>query len=114
MKPRDDRRSCWRRERPAAKAERRGRQRTATVATRGRPAMNGNARSPFLDVQSFLDEEMEAARPIPAGVPAWSPFLSVYEAANGASHADHPLREAYATLVNDLYDEEFDETLFEL
>ena len=31
-----------------------------------------------------------------------------------ALEADEPLREAYATLVNDLYDEEFDESLFEL
>jgi hypothetical protein len=76
--------------------------------------MTGTARAPVLDVQSFLREEAEApppARPAPA---AWSPFLSVYESANGAHEADEPVREAYATLVNDLYDEEFEESLFEL
>ena len=49
----------------------------------------------------------------PTGAP-WSPFLSVYESSDGEAEADEPLREAYATLVNDLYDEEFDESLFEL
>ena len=72
-----------------------------------------NARSPFLDVQSFAFEEGEVSRPQPS-TPAWSPFLSVYESADGENLADEPLREAYTTLVNDLYDEEFDEALFEL
>jgi len=70
-------------------------------------------RSPFLDMQSFAFEEGEVPRVQP-GTPAWSPFLSVYESADGENLADEPLREAYATLVSDLYDEEFDETLFEL
>jgi hypothetical protein len=38
----------------------------------------------------------------------------VYEAAEADQSADAPLREAYATVVNELYDEEFDEALFEL
>ncbi len=61
-----------------------------------------------------MREEMESAPPVRAANGPWSPFLSVYEADEGESQADQPLREAYATLVNDLYDEEFDEALFEL
>src|SRR6476661_2602539 len=73
-----------------------------------------NARSPFLDAQSFFREEPEAP-PVLAEGRAWSPFLSVYESPDGLqTEADEPMREAYATLVNDLYDEEFDEALFEL
>ncbi len=40
--------------------------------------------------------------------------MSVYELEDGESALDGPVREAYSTLVNDLYDEEFDEALFEL
>jgi hypothetical protein len=69
-------------------------------------------RAPFLDVQSFLQGEAEAPK-APTG-PAWSPFLSVYETDQEDNLADEPIREAYATLVNDLYDEEFEESLFEL
>jgi len=77
--------------------------------------MTGTARASFLDVQSFLDEEEAAAPAVrPAAAPAWSPFLSVYESSDGENLADEPLREAYSSLVNDLYDEEFDESLFEL
>lgn len=74
----------------------------------------GTARAPFLDVQSFLHEEAEAPPPARSAAPSWSPFLSVYESAEGALETDAPLREAYASVVNDLYDEEFDESLFEL
>jgi hypothetical protein len=71
-------------------------------------------RGPFLDVQSFV-HEMDAETPAPRPtIPAWSPFLSVYESSDGENLADEPLREAYTSLVNDLYDEEFDESLFEL
>ncbi len=67
----------------------------------------------FLDVQSFAHEH-EAPPPVRSGRAAWSPFLSVYESDGTANQIDEPLREAYSTLVNDLYDEEFDESLFEL
>ena len=43
-----------------------------------------------------------------------SPFISVYELADGESAIDDPVREAYSTIVDELYDEEFDEALFEL
>ena len=72
-----------------------------------------SVRTPFLDADSFAREEMESVPPVRASGP-WSPFLSVYEAEEGENQADQPLREAYAALVNDLYDEEFDEALFEL
>jgi hypothetical protein len=75
--------------------------------------MTTGAAPPFLDVQSFVQEEGEEPRPAPPGGP-WSPFVSVYESAEWEHQAGEPLREAYATLVNDLYDEEFDESLYEL
>jgi hypothetical protein len=73
-----------------------------------------SVRTPFLDADSFAREEMESVPPVRAASGPWSPFLSVYEADEGENQADEPLREAYAALVNDLYDEEFDEALFEL
>ena len=76
--------------------------------------ITGNGRAPFLDVQSFSFEDAEAPPPVRTGPPAWSPFLSVYESDEAEDLAGEPAREAYSTLVNDLYDEEFDESLFEL
>jgi hypothetical protein len=73
----------------------------------------GIARAPFLDTQSFVREEAEAP-PVRPAPPPWSPFLSVYESAEGGPEVDAPLREAYVSVVNELYDEEFDESLFEL
>jgi hypothetical protein len=71
------------------------------------------ARSPFLDMSSFSLAEGEAPRAtLPP--PAWSPFLTIYESADGENLADAPLREAYASLLNDLHDEEFDDALHEL
>lgn len=89
------------------------------------------AEAPFLSVQSFTPEEQETAV-VPVGAltsngavasngsfgaspaPSWSPFLTVYESPGGGDLADERLRGAYASLVNDLYDEEFDDALFEL
>src|SRR5438067_420932 len=72
--------------------------------------------APFLDVSSFEREVDEAPPPPPPPSSApggtWSPFVSVYE--GGDDEADAPLREAYTTVVNELYDEEFDESLYEL
>jgi hypothetical protein len=72
------------------------------------------ARAPFLDMQSFFREESETPPAARSGAPAWSPFISVYESDEGENPADEPAREAYSALVTDLYDEEFDESLFEL
>lgn len=72
--------------------------------------------APFLNVQSFSYEDAEAPAPVRQARPPapWTPFLSVYESSNGDHEVDQPLREDYAALVHDLYDEEFDEALFEL
>src|ERR1700754_2201581 len=68
--------------------------------------------APFLDVARFeVEPETPPARPTNA---PWPPFLSVYELDGSEPEVDEPIREAYATLVNELYDEEFDESLFEL
>jgi len=75
----------------------------------------GHASAPFLDSKSFITEESEAQEPeLRSTLPVRSPFISVYEMAEGESAVDDPVREAYSTLVNELYDEEFDEALFEL
>jgi hypothetical protein len=66
--------------------------------------------TPFLEAESFVQG---ADVPAPTA-PAWSPFVSAYESPDWESEADEPLREAYSTVVNALYDEEFDESLFEL
>jgi hypothetical protein len=73
-----------------------------------------SARAPFLSVYSFEGESAPAELP-PAisSTPARSPFLSVYEAESESTHAD-PVREAVATLLERLHDEEFDEAVFEL
>src|SRR5688500_13875595 len=74
----------------------------------------GNSRTPFLDFQSFVAEQGEViVKPEHVGA-ARSPFVSVYEFAEGEGSADDPTREAYSEIVNELYDEEFDEALFEL
>lgn len=68
--------------------------------------------TPFLEMRSFGREETEAflsESPAPA---RGSPFVSVYEL-EGYTERD-PEREAYEALTQDLYDEEFDEALFEL
>jgi hypothetical protein len=75
----------------------------------------GQSNVPFLDFKSFITEEAETQEPeIRATLADRSPFISVYELADGESAIDDPIREAYSTIVNDLYDEEFDEALFEL
>ncbi|MEO8381012.1 MAG: hypothetical protein ABI779_15225 [Acidobacteriota bacterium] len=73
----------------------------------------GNVATPFLDTRSFVREESEAfASELPT--PAMgSPFLSLYEL-DGQSEYGDPEQEAWSTLVQELYDAEFDEALFEL
>jgi hypothetical protein len=72
------------------------------------------ARAPFLDINSFSADEMPEPPPMRSAAPARSPFLSVYESSDGQSEYGDPVREAYATLMNELHDEEFDEALNEL
>jgi hypothetical protein len=72
----------------------------------------GHANAPFLNYTSFIGEESEAQETEQQTTLAVrSPFVSVYELAEGESGVDDPLREAYSTLVNELYDEEFDQLL---
>ena len=73
-----------------------------------------NSRTPFLDVQSFVLEESEAPVSERLLVPVRSPFVSLYELEDGERLYEDPASETYASLVNALYDEEFDEALFEL
>ena len=77
--------------------------------------MTANVRSPFLDFASFTADEAPPTpmRMAPSQRP---PFLSVYEIDGEATEApyDDPAREAFASLVDELHDEEFDEALEEL
>lgn len=73
----------------------------------------GNVATPFIEMQSFVREESEvfaSETPTPA---LGSPFVSVYELEGHTEFVD-PEQEAYSTLAQELYDEEFDEALFEL
>ncbi len=73
------------------------------------------ARAPFLDFNSFTVAETALAQaPSRLTAAARSPFLSAYESSDGEASYPDPVREAYASLVNELHDEEFDEALFEL
>ena len=70
---------------------------------------------PFLDLKSFTAQELQAPEPEVVTSPTLrSPFLSIYELPEGESAIEDPLREAYSTVAGELYDEEFDEALFEL
>jgi len=75
---------------------------------------NGNSYTPFVDMPSFVREEGEVPVSPPSGGAPWSPFLSVYEQIEGEAPFEDPVREAYVSVVQELYDEEFDESLFEL
>jgi hypothetical protein len=73
-----------------------------------------NSQTPFLEVRSFLSEEAPTGRDeFEAAGSAPSPFLSIYEAEDGSLVTD-PLAAEYAIFLNELYDEEFNEALFEL
>jgi hypothetical protein len=75
----------------------------------------GNVSTPFADVKSFITEEAQSQDlEVRSALTPRTPFVSVYESAEGESLIDDPIREAYSSLVDELYDEEFDEALFEL
>src|SRR5262249_11542387 len=73
----------------------------------------GNVATPFLEMRSFAREESEVFVSEAAAPALSSPFVSVYELEGHPEFLD-PEQEAYSTLVQELYDEEFDEALFEL
>ncbi len=72
-----------------------------------------SARAPglsFLAVDSFTAPEGETAPPPPrSALPPRSPFVTVYE--NEDAGAPDPRREAFAALVDELHDDEFEATL---
>lgn len=63
--------------------------------------------SPFLDIKSFIAEEV-ITEERESALPGRSPFLSLYESEDGLSD---PQTEAYVTFLNQLYDEEFEVAL---
>ncbi|HSD56669.1 MAG TPA: hypothetical protein VLB04_00700, partial [Methanotrichaceae archaeon] len=72
-----------------------------------------NPQAPFLDVRSFVSEEAPIAQDVfETTVKPVSPFLAIYEAEDGG--LTNPADGEYATFLNELYDEEFNEALFEL
>jgi hypothetical protein len=75
-----------------------------------------NVRAPFLDFASFTAEEAPPPTPMRMAPSGRSPFLSVYELEGqpGQPAYDDPAREAFASLLGELHDEEFDEALDEL
>ncbi|MFZ5893594.1 MAG: hypothetical protein ACOY0T_21205 [Myxococcota bacterium] len=73
----------------------------------------GNVSTPFLDVRSFVREQPELFMQEAEAAPLGSPFVSVYEL-EGQPEFLNPEQEAHSTLVQELYDQEFDEALFEL
>ncbi|QBQ54754.1 hypothetical protein [Nitrosococcus wardiae] len=74
------------------------------------------SQSPFLDVTSFSAPEAETNQEhaLPsAPLQSVSPFVSVYEMEDGEERVD-PESEEFVQFVSELYDEEFDEAVFEL
>ena len=73
--------------------------------------------APFLAFDSFrppAESETSVGYGISERAATRSPFVSVYEAGDDETAYDDPMREAYAGLIDELHDEEFDEALFEL
>jgi hypothetical protein len=71
------------------------------------------AQVPFLEVRSFSAEEAglsQSGLETPASA---SPFLALY-VTDGEAEAMSPEAEEFGAFLNELYDEEFDEALFEL
>jgi hypothetical protein len=69
--------------------------------------------APFLNVQSFLAEEMPSDRQPVGSLTQISPFLSVYELEEGEGPVESEVEE-YAAFLSELQDEEFDEALYEI
>jgi hypothetical protein len=67
--------------------------------------------SPFLDIRSFTTEEIDSV-PHETLVQPSTPFLALYESEDGS--LVHPEKAEYLTFLNQLYDEEFEDTLASL
>ena len=75
---------------------------------------NQALQSPFLDIKSFVSEELAPTQEsLTAAASPSSPFLSVYESEDGDGLINSEADE-YVEFLNELYDEEFDQALFEL
>jgi hypothetical protein len=82
------------------------------------PAPTTNIHTPFIDVQSFpaeavLSPQQYVASPNLTSSRSSSPFVSVYEMEDQEGSVD-PRAEDYVAFLSELYDEEFDEAIFEL
>jgi hypothetical protein len=75
-------------------------------------AMSGST-APFLEVRSFQATETEVYESETESQVLSSPFRTVYEL-EGFSELTDSETEAYATFLNELYDQEMDEVLYEL
>ncbi len=73
----------------------------------------GKTNSPFVDLASFESEFEGPNQETPVLSAVGRPFLSIYETDEWSAEADSE-GEDHATFLNELYDEEFDETLSEL
>ena len=67
--------------------------------------------SPFLDVKSFVAEEVQTDVHETL-IPTSSPFLALYESEDGS--VVHPEAADYVTFLNQIYDQEFEEALASL
>ncbi|UFS71446.1 hypothetical protein LPW11_04430 [Geomonas sp. RF6] len=80
------------------------------------PDPTKSVQSPFLDVKSFFTTSPSEPHPATSkptsAPPSNTPFVSVYEMEEGTS--SNPRGEEYVAFLNELYNEEFDEALFEL
>lgn len=71
-------------------------------------------KTPFLDIASFTVQEVDSAQQPTSSTPvSGSPFLSIYELEEYGGSTD-PNAEEYVAFLSELYDEEFDEAVFEL
>ena len=69
-----------------------------------------NSPTPFLDIRSFVTQEIEESSEAETTIPAMNPFLALYESEDGNSSVT-PETEAYVAFLNELYDEEFNDGL---
>jgi hypothetical protein len=80
---------------------------------------NGRTAPAFINISSYVAEESPPAQQptfLAGPPPGASPFLSVYESEEPGDEAEDMDASAdeYATFLSELYDEEFDEAVFEL
>jgi hypothetical protein len=80
------------------------------------PTPTSSIKTAFVDMPSFAGEEADSNHQptfLPGPPIASTPFLAVYDSEESDDEAD-PSVEDHATFLTELYDEEFDEAVFEL